>query len=160
MVGDHMGSPVAVYFCSFLYIQRPFFLLLCPVGKAALSRSQWGRRAGGGQRAGRSPRAEVQTKVQVQVQTKVQAPKSKSKPKSDSALDFKSKSKPKSDSDLDFKSKSKPKSAGFEVEVQVQVQSDLDFEVQKSNPKSDSARQSQKADFVHSDLYICDELSS
>ena len=120
-----MGSPVAVSYCSFLHIQRPFFLLLCPVGKAALSRSQWGRR--GGQRAGRSPRAEVQTKVQVQVQTKVQAPKSKSKPKSDSALDFKSKSKPKSDSDLDFKSKSKPKS-----------DKKLDFK-SKSNSKSNQS---------------------
>jgi hypothetical protein len=36
---------------------------------------------------------------------------------------------------------------GFEVQVQVQVQSDLDFEVHKSNPKSDSARHSQKAGF-------------
>jgi hypothetical protein len=36
---------------------------------------------------------------------------------------------------------------GFKVQVQVQVQSDLDFEVHKSNPKSDSARHSQKADF-------------
>jgi hypothetical protein len=34
----------------------------------------------------------------------------------------------------------------------------LDFKIHNSNPKSDSARHSQKADFVHNDLYICDEL--
>ena len=72
--GDHMGSPVAVYYCSFLHIQRPFFLLLCPVGKAALSRSQWGRRGGGGGRAkGRAGRHGPKSKPKS---------KSKSKPKS------------------------------------------------------------------------------
>ena len=69
-----MGSPVAVYFCSFLYIQRPFFLLLCPVGKAALSRSQWGRRGGGkGGGKGRAGRHGPKSKPKS---------KSKSKPKS------------------------------------------------------------------------------
>jgi hypothetical protein len=31
-----------------LYIQRPFFLLICPLGKVALSRSHGGRRLPGG----------------------------------------------------------------------------------------------------------------
>jgi hypothetical protein len=60
---------------------------------------------------------------------------------------------------MDFEVQVQPQTSpvsatGFEVQVQVQVQSDLDFEVHKSNPKSDSARHSQKADFAHNDLYV------